>query len=438
MMRSGESSRSGGWRLAIVLALAASVSVGTQQTRIARGDSSITGRVIDRQTKRPVANVVLTLTTPNKPTVVGKLSEGVLVTSTNAAGEYAFDAIAGGDYQLKAAHSEYPDTVFGSSEGRVIGGTIIRLAEKQRSTNHDFALVRAGSVSGMVTEAGGGPLNGASIRLIPLAPTNAFAAFNLATKTDERGRYTVARVPEGRFHVQASWIDQQTSGTPLLANPATVYFPGTRAVAEAVAVDVGPAGDVRNIDMTMIGDPLLRLSGHVIRGSSGGPIEGELRMRGGVVRTFKIAADGAFDLRLRSGRYVLLARSETDSGAEAGSLAVDLDSDTTGLLLTLAQGGRISGKVVTDDGSSIVDRLFVLAVLSDGTREIDLERRDRVEVSSSGAFELSGLAGDRVLRVVGLSDNWAVYQVLVGTTAVSSLSLDAGSVDDVTILLKRQ
>jgi Carboxypeptidase regulatory-like domain len=339
---------------------------------------------------------------------------------------------------VKAAHPDYPDTVLGPLDSKVVGGTIIRVAEKQRSTQHDFALVRAGSVSGMVTEAGGRPLGGATIRLISLPPANAFTAFNLASKTDERGRYTVARVPEGRFHVHASWIDQETSGTALFANPATVYFPGTRTVAEAVAVDVGPATDVRNIDMAMIGDPLLRLSGHVIRGSSGGPIEGELRMRGGVVRTFKIAADGAFDLRLRAGRYVLLARSETDGGAEAGSLAVDLDSDTTGLLLTLAQGGRISGRVVTDDGSSITDRLYVLAVLSDGTREIDLERRDRVEVSSSGAFELTGLAGDRVLRVVGLSENWTVYQVLVGKTAVSSLSLDAGSVDDVTILLKRQ
>ena len=382
---------------------------------------------------------MVTLTSPNKLTGLGRMTEGVLVTSTNVNGEYSFDAIAAGEYQLKAAHPDYPDTVLGPFDGRVMGGAIIRVAEKQRSSQHDFALVRAGSVSGMVTEAGGGPLNGATIRLIPFAPANAIAGFNLATKTDERGRYTVARVPEGRFHVQASWIDQETSGTALFANPATVYFPGTRAVAEAIAVDVGPAADVRNIDVAMIGDPLLRLSGHVIRGSSGGrPIEGELRMRGGVVRTFKIAADGTFDLRLRAGRYVLLARTETDDGAEAGSLAVDLDSDTTGLLLTLAQGGRISGKVVTDDGSSIVDRLYVLAVLSDGTREIDLERRDRVEVSSSGAFELTGLAGDRVLRVVGLSENWTIYQVLVGKTVVSSISLDAGSVDDVTILLKRQ
>jgi hypothetical protein len=202
-------------------------------------------------------------------------------------------------------------------------------------------------------------------------------------------------------------------------------------------VDVAPAADVRNIDMTMLLDPLLRLSGHVLRRSSVGPVVGQLRGGGGIVRTFRIGEDDAFDLRLKAGRYVLLASAEADDGAETGSLSVDLTSDTTGLLLTLAKAGRISGRVVTDDGSLITDRLYVLAVLSDGTREIDLERKDRVEVSPSGAFELTGLAGDRVLRVVGLSENWTVYQVLLGKTPVSSLSLDAGPIDDVTILLKR-
>jgi hypothetical protein len=190
--------------------------------------------------------------------------------------------------------------------------------------------------------------------------------------------------------------------------------------------------------MAMILDPLLRLSGHVLRASSNGPIAGELRAGGGVVRTIRITEDDAFDLRLKSGRYVLLARAEAEDGVETGSISIDLASDTTGVMLTLVKSARISGRVVTDDGSPIVDRLFVLAVLSDGTREIDLERKDRVEVDASGAFAFSGLAGDRILRVIGLSENWALYQVLVGKTPVSSLSLDGGPIDDVTVLLKRQ
>jgi hypothetical protein len=281
-------------------------------------------------------------------------------------------------------------------------------------------------------------LSEATIRLIPLSPSSAFFFFGLGAKTNERGQYTIVKVPEGRFHVQASWSDKEAMAAGIPVNPGLVYFPGSKSPAEAVAVDVGQAADVRNIDMTMILDPLLRLSGHVLRRSSTGPIEGQLRGSGGIVRTFRIGEDDAFDLRLKAGRYVLLARAEADDGAETGSLSVDLASDTTGLLLTLANAGRISGRVVTDDGSPITDRLFVLAVLSDGTREIDLERKDRVEVAASGAFALTGLAGDRVLRVIGLGENWTVYQVLVGSTAVSSLSLENGSIDDVTILLKRQ
>jgi hypothetical protein len=94
--RSGRSSRSG---LAIAFALAASVSLSSlQQTRIPHGDSSISGRVIDRSTKHPVSDVMVTLTAPNRLTGPGRLTESVLVTSTNVAGEYSFDAIAAGEY----------------------------------------------------------------------------------------------------------------------------------------------------------------------------------------------------------------------------------------------------------------------------------------------------------------------------------------------------
>jgi hypothetical protein len=424
--------------MASALAAAASAFVASQTpTRIAPGNASISGRVIDRQTKRPVANVTMTLTAPSKLSAPGKLSEGVLVTSTNAAGEYSFESIAAGHYQVKATHPEYVDAVLGPDD-TMIGGVLIRLGEKQRSTNHDLALMRGGSISGTVTGVDGRPLNDATVRLIPLAPSNAAAFFGLGARTNERGQYTIVKVPEGRFHVQAAWSDKEATAAGIPVNLGLVYFPGSKSLAEAVPVDVGPAADVRHIDLAMILDPLLRLSGHVLRHSSAGPIEGQLRGAGGIVRTFRIGEDDAFDLRLKAGRYVLLARAEADDGAETGSLSVDLTTDATGLLLTLAKAGRISGRVVTDDGSPIVDRLFVLAVLSDGAREIDLERKDRVEVSSSGVFELTGIAGERVLRVIGLSENWTVYQVLVGKTPVSSVSLDAGSVDDVTILLKRQ
>jgi hypothetical protein len=121
---------------------------------------------------------------------------------------------------------------------------------------------------------------------------------------------------------------------------------------------------------------------------------------------------------------------------------VDLSSELTDLVLGLSPSGVIAGRVVTDDGSPVPVRLEVTAVLAEQGKEIDLlmrDPRDRVVVSEGGRFELRGLFGERVLRVVGDTEGWALERVMLGRTPVTSLKVDPGSrTDDVTIVVTRR
>ena len=70
---------------------------------------------------------------------------------------------------------------------------------------------------------------------------------------------------------------------------------------------------------------------------------------------------------------------------------------------------------------------------------LDPVRRDRVDVSAEGTFELRGLFAERAIQVIGVPDGWEVQRILRGKTPIRSLSTVAGeTIDDLTIVITRQ
>ena len=428
-------------RLGILIAIAMGASgpaLAQPANPIGIGSASISGRVVDRMTERPLRGVLITLHTASL--------KGSLVTETDGDGRYAFDGIAAGDYRLMAQHPEYVDQLFGvpeTNDFRFATSTgIVRVERKQLRANVDFSLVRGALLAGRITSHDGRLLKDANVTLQSVSTTsgNRLMGSGGSARTNDNGMYEIRNVPEGSYVVLAQWIDRELvkAGAPLTYSPT--YFPGTQQRDQATALKVAPGDSHRNIDIALVASEMLRLSGHVVRGTSHNRIQAYLLSTGTSVRTVSVDEDGAFTVvQLKPGRYMLVARADGDSGPEAAWMSVELTSDMTGVQLGLTTTSRVAGRVVAADRSAVPEGIHVAAILAEQGKEVDPLPRDRVEVGQDGTFELDGLFGERVLRVIGLGADWDVDRIYVGKSTITSLTFQPSQlIDGVVIVLTRR
>jgi Carboxypeptidase regulatory-like domain len=419
---------------AAFLVFTTSVAAQPQTGRIAVGTAALSGRIVERDSRAPVADVVVTLASVSP--------SGSLVTQTDGEGRYVFEDVAPGDYRLTARHPEYAPEIYGMNLGMnpAVLEPILRLSARQRRTDVDFTLVREGGVAGRVTSAGGEAIRGVRMSALQILDggIRIFGRGGVSV-TNERGEYLLSNLPEGLYFIAVTWTDHAAS-LPSPTETQQIYFPGVDTTKDAATVHVGAGQTAANVDIVMRSTTRVRLTGHILRGPGEGTINAYLLSPGSSFHNVTVGSDGAFATPLvPPGRHTLVARAQTDGAHEAGALTVDLTSELTGIQVALAPTGTIGGRVVADDGSEVSDTLQVAAVLTEGEKEIDPLRRDRVDVGPGGRFEVKAMFGERVLRVINLDTGWSVGRILQGDTPVKSLTVQPGAtISDVTIVVTRQ
>lgn len=406
--------------------------------RVQPGESSIRGRVIDRASERPIEGAFVTLTFPTSTTG--------LITQTDRDGRYAFDHIADGRYRVAASHPEYATSIFAPTQAPNPNAVVV-VEHSHARADIDFALVRGGGIAGRVLRHDGEPLKNAAVLALPPYGDGGFTIpTNATVRTNARGEYALSNLPEGHYHVSATWNETGADSTTPIAPrsaqtaspPRPVYYPGTASVHELVPVAVSRGATARNIDIVFPSTELLRISGKVVR--SGHESEVELFLMTGRARQpIVLERDGAFTTPLlRAGRYSLIARAAGTGEVDAAMVTVDLSFDIDDLILGLMPAGVIAGRVVTDDGTPVSDEMQVAAVLADDGTELDEYRRDRSEIGPGGEFRIRGVFGQRVIRMVGVTAGWKISRVTVGRVEVTTLTVGPGvTIDDVLIVLTR-
>ncbi len=424
--------------LTMIAHAAAGVAALKEAQRVPTGTGSIAGRIIDRGSDRPLAEAMVVLQTTD--------GGRVLRTTTAGDGRYLFEGIGPGEYRVTASHDGYVTQEYGRTAENVVmadggvvhtGRIVFGLAVGQARGGVNFALHRAGSLAGRVTRADGSPVKGAVVKPLLIRDEGGFIVNPSAqVQTDERGDYTVRDVTPGAYQLSFNWIDPGMLKPP--GRPT--YFPGTNNASEAVAVQVRAGSTTGSIDVVLQEEEVYRLSGHVLRGSTGGRLEGYLISPSRSIRPVTVAGDGAFDIPyLQGGLYTFWARMSADDHAEAASITVDLMSDVKELLVPLAPTGEIAGRVVTDDGAPFVFAgAEVVADLVDETgRQLDSFPRDRSAIGHDGSFHIKGLFGTRALRLIGTQRE--VDQVLNGKTPIQTITFGSGErVNGVTIVAVRR
>ncbi len=406
-----------------------------QGSRVPTGTASITGRVIDRESRQPVDQVLVSL--------IGAMGRQSLSTLTDADGVFRFEGIGPGDYGVVTWAAGFAPARYGQSDIGANSDEIVRVDEGDARKLFDLALVRAGAITGRITDASGAPLKDAIVDAWLIAEPGRYRVQGVkqVQRSNARGEYTVENLTAGNYYVAVQWIDPNLLSANAPPRRGVVFYPNVSTIADATAVRLAAGETARNVDVVIHRPQRHQLTGHFVRGAAGCAIEANLLSKGNSIRTIKVGADGAFDInQVEPGVYTIWARCHADGMTEVAVMTLQIDSDMSDLTLPLLAAGRLTGRVVTADGGPLPEGpLYVTAQLAAGGQEIDPLPRDRVEIAMDGSFDLPGVLGERKLGVTGLHPMWVVDHIRVGRSPATSVTVQPGAeVHDITVVLHRR
>jgi hypothetical protein len=424
--------------LALVLALAepaqqtTGVAPPPTQQRVPPRDAApadkkatavIRGKITSAEGGRPLRRAQIRLTAPELTPA--------RTTSTNPQGTYEFKELPAGRYTISVSRNGHLPLQYGQRRPGEPPKPL-QIAEGQVVETLDFALPRAGVISGRIIDETGDSYAGVNVwamqsqffqgrrRLVPVGPHGG---------SDDTGQYRLVGLVPGEYVVMAQTQEKWTveGETSRVFSYAPSYFGGTASAADAQHVRVGLGQEVNAVDISMVALPASTISGTAM-GSDGLPLVGgnvslSLEVTGPSGGSFfggagtTVAADGSWKLRdVAPGEFQLTARSVgRDKPAETTSLTLVVTGDMEGISLITDSGGTIIGRVVTDDGSPLPDasglRISWQTVVPGRRPTSQLIGDDNGVVRSDGTFTLKGIAGPSMIRVNALPRGWVPKRI---------------------------
>jgi hypothetical protein len=230
-----------------------------------------------------------------------------------------------------------------------------QVKQVEAGTNTEFVLDRAGSISGLVVDDSGAPVESFRIVARPLremGPTSPSPKMDNSSGSD--GRFLLEDVPEGTWVVEASAPDR------------------ANGVASDVRVAAGSSVDVGRIRLTsggVVRGLVLDTAGAVVPGAtvtiqaSGQAFWG----RGGGEGVSDPA--GSFEIRgVSPGTVEVIAEHQSYATGRATRVEVDPTRGPAEARIVMTQGGRIEGRVLRRDGSGVVAMVHAASAGPGGRR----------------------------------------------------------------------
>src|SRR5581483_3028902 len=392
------------------------------------GTAVIRGRVFVGDTGKPLRRARITATAP-------ELAGQPRATSTDLDGRYELTDLPAGRYTLRTERSGYLRVQYGQRRP-LEPGKSIQVSDGQTLDNVDFSMPRMGIITGRITDENNEPIEGVNVYALRSMYFNGRRQFVPTganqVRTDDDGSYRLRALAPGTYLVQASTRETWTAnhgGVAEVMGYAPSYYPGTTSMPQARRVTVRLGRETSNIDFAIIPGRAAMLSGHAFD-AQGKPFQNvsvEQEIRGddfgsfGTVASGPVAADVSFTIKnVPPGDFILGATTGMNApGPSAALLPIAVDgTDLTNLELVGSTGGTLSGQVVADDGTTpSIDRLRItvneFARGQPSPMLVGLVRNGGPGVvRSDGTFTVSGIFGRSRLRVLGLTDEWAVKAVL--------------------------
>jgi Carboxypeptidase regulatory-like domain len=389
----------------------------------ASGTASISGRITDAETGRPLARALVTV----------HMTDGTSDEITaDLEGRYAFVGLAAGKYVVEAGpgrmRASHLPQCFGATRPRTISttpGPWIALGAGEVRADVDVALSRSLAVAGRVLGPDGEPLANVTVVAEPVWRR----LFYTSVTTDDRGAFRVYGLPPGSYRVCADPHEMHTL-SPAGDNERYVRTCAPGGVldsdAELFALSRDPVTDV---EIRLQRRHMSAVSGTVIDASGGSVQSARVTVRS-LDRPDITASDdvrqGQFVVRgLPPGRYSVTATvgmpwppgpgTHQARDYEAGTSTFELDgADATGVVVALAKTSAVNGRVVFE-GDRPGPGAVKMKVLARDTDRVRSPYEPRVQpladVAADLTFSLSGLFGPHVFVALGAPAGWVMKAI---------------------------
>jgi hypothetical protein len=391
------------------------------------GTASIRGRVLS-DTGTPVRRAMVRANVSGMP--------GGRVVSTDYDGRFELRDLPAGQYMLTASKSGFVTQRLGQRRP-FESVSPVQLANGQRYEGANFALMRGGVINGRVQDDLGDAVANVRVRIQRsqmLEGERRLVNVGVEDETDDTGAFRLYGLAPGDYYVSATLRTNAMEPSGEVAGYAATFYPGTGNPAEAQRVTVG-AGEEVTIGFSLLPVRLVRVSGTVVGAS--GDIAGNVvltsaaGMGPGVMNATGggIQPDGSFTIaNVPPGSYVLNARTRRGPGGrgaaarsgdvEFGSVPLVVgEADVTGVTVALTRGASLSGSIVREGTAPLT--LSNLRVNARPLRTAFGMGFSSAAVSTTGTFQLTGLAGTMAIRVENLPPQWTVKSIDVGSVDVT-------------------
>jgi hypothetical protein len=418
----------------LILALHFQAGPAPGNSQPSKDTAVIRGRVVAADTGKPLRRVQIRATAPGV--------SGARTASTDPAGEFELTGLPAGRYTITATRGGYLRMQYGQRRYGESGMTL-QVDAGRTVESVDFAMSRAGAITGRVLDDSGEPIAGVMVfamqfqffqgrrQLVPMGG-------GLHGSSDDTGFFRLSDLAPGEYVVMGksreTWISDGDRPETLAFRRS--YFPGTADVAQAQRVKVGPGQEVSSIEFKMAVGRAVTISGTAI-GADGMPLAGSsvriaeriMGPAGGIVSpagangSAVVAPDGSWTLRDVLPGEIELEVSSVGSGrpVESVSLALSVAAeDIEGIVLRSDRGGIVAGEIVAEGGGPLPETTSSIRVLArplrPGSGNVRLDIGDDDGIVRGGKFSRRTPSGPSWVQAQGLPQGWGVKKIEVGET----------------------
>lgn len=343
---------------------------------------------------------------------------------TDGAGQFRFDALPPGDYDLRSSREGFGSAVFGATEGSLIGKPI-RLASGEQRSGIVLTLVRAASIAGVVRDVDGEPLPGADVQVykegFPRGTRSLFP--RMSARANDKGEYRISNLEPGKFYIAANHrqnLHMRGTGNSESVGYVRQFYGGATEWKQSTPVAVASGAQLRGIDFQLTETRMFPLRGRVVgvpdevadaaeamrsrRGSGGYAIAGGNAPQGHVMLQLRSATDlgdgqpfagtGTTPPEYRfefqpapPGRHVITASVNVGEKLYVGMQEVDTSRDAGEITVALTPAVQLRGTLsVEGDGAPPVTSMTVTLTSGDTSGAFSGPRAFSAKADSEGKF----------------------------------------------------
>jgi hypothetical protein len=415
----------------------------------AEGTATIRGRVVDGATGAAIPRA--------KVRTANRDQRTARVATTDAEGVFTLSRVTPGPLTLMVEKAAYLQASY-PERRRTMRSSNLNVADGQTIDDITIPLFRGGAITGRIIDAYGDPVENVMVQAIPVAqnnrslPSNRFGIRSFQGSNDI-GEFRVSRLEPGQYYLLASPQRRPDSHEEGSNAPGRTYYPGVASIDQAQPITLERGTSVAGIDFQMTETTLTKVTGFVLNAKGGPAKGGHVSARatnatkgmppgmGGFMGDgggSGIDQNGAFELMLQPGEYIIEGMAQGEDGRRQGSFEMDRGSvrlvvageAISGVTIATGQGGTVSGRFVFK-GSSAPPTSFGGFNIGfsgpNGMTSEDCRAFNRPTVNPDGTFSAENMWGTCTIRGGGMAKGWTFEAVMHNGNDITNRAIEFGA-----------